>query len=88
MIGELIHLPEQNMKEVGDRTRPLKDGEQRYMEDALLALDLSGKSPITIHGSASYCEQQPWIQNGKLRDNVLFGSEFEKRRYVETIMAC
>ena len=69
-------------------TRLLKDGEMRYLEDSLLQLDLTGKSPITITGSTSYCEQQPWIQNGKLRENVLFGEEFEKKRYVETIMAC
>ena len=29
-----------------------------------------------------------WIQNGKFRDNVLFGSEFDKKKYVETITAC
>ena len=57
MIGEVIHMPDQIMKEVGDRTRLIKDGEQRYLEDTLLSLDLTGKSPITIHGSASYCEQ-------------------------------
>ena len=88
MIGELIHLPEAAIKEVGDVTRPIKDGEQRAIEDSLLNTDLTGKSPITIHGSTSYCEQQPWIQNGKLRENVLFGKDFDKRKYVETIMAC
>jgi len=88
MIGELIYLSDQTIKEVGDPSRPIKDGEQRYMEDALLAMDLTGKSPIKIHGSTSYCEQQPWIQNGKLRDNILFGTAFDKRKYVETMIAC
>lgn len=88
MIGELIHMPDQAIKEIGDWSRPIKDGEQRYLEDALLATNLTGNSPITIHGTTSYCEQQPWIQNGKLKDNVLFGTAYEKRRYVETIMAC
>jgi len=27
MIGELIYLPEQAIKEVGDQTRSIKDGE-------------------------------------------------------------
>ena len=61
MIGELIHVPDKDIKEVGDRTRPIKDGEQRALEDQLLQTDLSGKSPITIVGSTSFCEQQPWI---------------------------
>ena len=88
MIGELIYLSDQAIKEVGDHSRPIKDGEQRYLEDALLAADLTGESPIKIYGSTSYCEQQPWIQNGKLRDNILFGSDFDKRKYVETMIAC
>ena len=61
MIGELIHMPDQAIKEIGDWSRPIKDGEQRYLEDALLATNLTGNSPITIHGTTSYCEQQPWI---------------------------
>jgi len=89
MIGELIHMTDEAVKEVGgDYTRPIKDGEQRFLEDSLLACNLTGKSPISIHGSTSYCEQQPWIQNGKLRDNILFGNAYDKRRYVETMMAC
>lgn len=88
MIGELIHVPDATCKEIGDYTRGIKDGEQRALEDELCNIDLTGKSPITINGTTSFCEQQPWIQNGKLRENVLFGKEFEKRRYVETIMAC
>mmetsp|Transcript_36652 Transcript_36652/g.48120 ORF Transcript_36652/g.48120 Transcript_36652/m.48120 type:complete len:809 (+) Transcript_36652:302-2728(+) len=88
MIGELIFMPEQAIKEIGDYQRPIKEGEMRYLEDALLATDLSAKSPISVHGSTSFCEQQAWIQNGKLRENVLFGTDFDKKKYVETIMAC
>ena len=61
MIGELMHIPDQIVKEVGDRTRSIKDGEQRYLEDAVLSTDLTGKSPIKINGTTSFCEQQPWI---------------------------
>jgi ABC-type sulfate/molybdate transport systems ATPase subunit len=76
------------VKEVGDPTRQIKDGEQRWIEDELLMTDLTGRSPIMIQGTTSVCEQQPWIQNGKVRENVLFGTEFDKRRYVDTIMSC
>lgn len=61
---------------MGDRKRCLNDGELRYLEDALLNIDLTGESPITVKGTTGLCEQQPWIQNGKLRENVLFGSDF------------
>ena len=89
IIGEMIHLPENILKEFGsDYARKISEGEMRYMEDALLNTDLTGNSPVTVDGLTSYCEQQAWIQNGKLRDNVLFGSDFDKRTYVETILAC
>jgi ABC-type multidrug transport system fused ATPase/permease subunit len=31
-------------------------------------------------GCIAYCAQQPWIQNLTLRDNVLFGSNYEEVR--------
>jgi len=31
MIGEMIHLPDQAAKEVGDSTRRLKKGEMQYL---------------------------------------------------------
>jgi len=48
----------------------------------------SKEAPIQLCGDLSYVEQQAWIQNMTLRDNVLFGSEFEKQKYVETMLAC
>ena len=88
MLGELVYLPKETIEEFGDHSRFLSDGELRYLEETLLSSDLTGTNPITINGSTGYCEQQPWVQNGKFRENVLFGSEFDKRKYVETIMAC
>lgn len=32
--------------------------------------------------------QQAWIQNATLRDNILFGSPHEERRFQEVIQAC
>jgi len=61
MIGEMIHLPDQNVAEIGDWKRLIKEGEQKYLEDTLLHTDLTANSPINIAASTSYCEQQPWI---------------------------
>ena len=57
LIGEMIHLPKQAVSDIGDSKRGLKDGEMRYLEDALLHTDLTGNSPVTIHGTTGYCEQ-------------------------------
>ena len=32
--------------------------------------------------------QQPWIQNAKLRDNILFSSPYDKLAYDKTIKDC
>ena len=36
----------------------------------------------------AYVPQQPWILNGTVRANVLFGNEFDEVRYNKTITAC
>ncbi|KAF8530145.1 ABC protein [Hysterangium stoloniferum] len=35
----------------------------------------------TFGGSVAYCAQSAWIRNGTLRDNILFGRQFDKQRY-------
>lgn len=43
---------------------------------------------VSISGSVGYCAQQAWIQNATVRDNILFGREFDQRRYDDTIRVC
>ena len=89
MLGEMIYLPEQEVEFVGDATRKLSSAEQKALEHTLLTQDFSnGCSPVTLEGSTAYVECNHWIQNGKFRENVCFGSDFEERRYVETVKAC
>jgi len=44
-------------------------------------------TPPTIHGRIGYAAQQPWITNATLRENVLFGMPYEKKKY-DRIMEC
>ncbi|XP_005352384.1 canalicular multispecific organic anion transporter 1 [Microtus ochrogaster] len=43
---------------------------------------------ITIKGTTAYVPQQSWIQNGTIKDNILFGSEFNEKKYQEVLEAC
>uniref|UniRef100_A0A8C5L1D2 ATP-binding cassette, sub-family member 2 n=1 Tax=Jaculus jaculus TaxID=51337 RepID=A0A8C5L1D2_JACJA len=43
---------------------------------------------ITIKGTTAYVPQQAWIQNGTIKDNILFGSEFNEKRYQQVLEAC
>lgn len=37
---------------------------------------------ISVDGTFAYAAQQAWILNATLRDNILFGKEFEEERFV------
>lgn len=43
---------------------------------------------ITIKGTIAYVSQQSWIQNGTIKDNILFGSELDEKRYQQVLEAC
>ncbi|KAM3143254.1 hypothetical protein pb186bvf_004586 [Paramecium bursaria] len=45
----------------------------------------SQKPHIGIGGSIAYVSQTAWIQNATVRDNVIFGSEFNQQKYDEAI---
>lgn len=39
-------------------------------------------------GSLAYCPQQAWIQNGTVKDNILFGAPYLEERYAQVLFAC
>ncbi|KAH9514953.1 Multidrug resistance-associated protein 1 [Bulinus truncatus] len=41
-----------------------------------------------IKSKVAYVPQQAWIQNATLKDNILFGKPFNKKRYKKVIEAC
>jgi ABC-type transport system involved in cytochrome bd biosynthesis fused ATPase/permease subunit len=43
---------------------------------------------IAINGSVAYVAQEAWIQNCTLKANILFGKEYDDRRYNQVIRAC
>ncbi|CAE6472878.1 unnamed protein product [Rhizoctonia solani] len=47
------------------------------------------KGSVTFGGSVGYCPQTAWIQSATVRDNILFGREFDEARYWEAVrVAC
>jgi ABC-type multidrug transport system fused ATPase/permease subunit len=41
-----------------------------------------------LRGRVAYAGQQPWIQSGQLRENILFGLPYEKKKYDRVVDAC
>uniref|UniRef100_A0AAQ5XAX9 ATP-binding cassette sub-family C member 5 n=1 Tax=Amphiprion ocellaris TaxID=80972 RepID=A0AAQ5XAX9_AMPOC len=43
---------------------------------------------VAVRGRLAYVAQQAWILNATLRDNILFGHEYQEDRYQSVLSAC
>ncbi|KAG0043667.1 Multidrug resistance-associated protein 1, partial [Gryganskiella cystojenkinii] len=55
---------------------------------ALLGEMYKYSGSVTAYGSLAYVAQSAWILNDTVRNNVLFGHEYDKERYLQVIKAC
>lgn len=66
------------------KTTTLRGGHKQWNPIFLSKLNHS----FFFQGSLAFVPQQAWIQNATLRDNIMFGSPLEEKRYQEVIQAC
>lgn len=45
------------------------------------------RGSISVNGSLILCGY-PWIQNATLRENILFGSEYDEKKYEKVVFSC
>lgn len=61
-------------------------------KSALLSCILGEMEKVTgtvkVGGSIAYVAQSAWIQNGTIRDNILFGKELDHVKYKNTLEVC
>ncbi|KAG4112036.1 hypothetical protein ERO13_D13G138200v2 [Gossypium hirsutum] len=43
---------------------------------------------LKLCGTKAYVAQSPWIQSGKIEENILFGKEMDRERYDRILEAC
>ena len=43
---------------------------------------------VKLCGTKAYVAQSPWIQSGKIEENILFGKEMEREKYERVLEAC
>ncbi|KAI4143311.1 MAG: hypothetical protein L6R39_004621 [Caloplaca ligustica] len=46
------------------------------------------KGQVTMGASRAFCPQYAWIQNATVRENIVFGKDYERRWYDEVVDAC
>lgn len=55
---------------------------------ALLGDIKKNRGKVTVRGDVALVTQQAWIQNATLKDNILYGSEYDHERYEEVVRCC
>ncbi|PIA13267.1 P-loop containing nucleoside triphosphate hydrolase protein, partial [Coemansia reversa NRRL 1564] len=55
---------------------------------AILGDMIKCSGSVSIYGNVAYVPQQPWILNATLRENILFGNEYDQEFYKQVIDAC
>lgn len=58
-----------------------------------LLMTILGELPISegdrrVHGKVGYASQQAWIFNGTVKENILFGQDYDEDRYLKVINGC
>ncbi|XP_060850142.1 probable multidrug resistance-associated protein lethal(2)03659 isoform X2 [Rhopalosiphum padi] len=66
---------------------PVGAGKTSLIQAILRELPLCEGS-ISVCGTVSYASQEPWLFNGSIQQNILFGSPMDYCRYEEVIEVC
>ena len=56
--------------------------------NSILGEMIKFRGKINLNGSISYVPQQAWIQNATVRDNIIFGKNYDKSFYNKVIDSC
>ncbi|KAF2750248.1 hypothetical protein M011DRAFT_509795 [Sporormia fimetaria CBS 119925] len=59
-----------------------------YLPAACSREDLKPNPQTGLVESVAYCAQQAWLVNGTIKDNILFASDWDPKRYRQVIVAC
>ena len=62
-------------------------GKTSLLSGIMGQMTLCGGS-VAVSGPIAYCAQQAWLMNATVRENILFGSSYDKARYRDVVKVC
>ena len=66
--------------------KELSQKETEGLRDELLRYyQKNGHSKTEVNGSIAYTQQQPWIRNKTIRENIVYNKPFDVDQYVDTV---
>ncbi|KAF1915468.1 ATP-dependent bile acid permease-like protein [Ampelomyces quisqualis] len=59
-----------------------------YLPGGCSREDIKPDPETGLTESVAYCAQQAWLVNGTVKDNIVFASDWDQKRYDDVIVAC
>ncbi|XP_004519652.1 multidrug resistance-associated protein 4 [Ceratitis capitata] len=66
---------------------PVGAGKSSLLQLLLAELPITD-GEVVMHGELSYAAQEPWLFTGTVRNNILFGEPYDRKRYHEVTKCC
>jgi len=63
-------------------------GKSSLLSGILGEMHKLNEGKINLNGSSAYVAQQAWIQNATVRDNIIFGKEYNQQLYEKVVECC
>jgi len=67
---------------------PVASGKSTLVQGLIGDVAASANSCMNMHGKIAYASQTPFILNTTLKENILFGTPYDKERYEKVLDAC
>lgn len=79
-----VHFPKGKLTAI---IGPVGAGKSSLLQAILGELPLETGS-LSIHGSISYASQEPFVFSASVRQNILFGEEYDRKQYNAVVHTC
>jgi ATP-binding cassette, subfamily C (CFTR/MRP), member 1 len=63
-------------------------GEMESINQSKVYVPRQSETEKEMDGFASYCTQSPWVVNDTLQGNILFGRDYDEKRYKKVLEVC